>query len=98
MAPSVTNPASIRPSASAPGEYAAPALRIETNADAHSTTVTQAATAASASARGAGREDGGEVIMLQRLGRKGGESSRFSDVWLYVGSAQRRRLDAEELG
>ncbi|MER5752017.1 hypothetical protein [Streptomyces sp. NPDC002088] len=60
-------PASSRPSASAPGEYAAPALRIETKAEAHSTTVTVAAPAASSSVR-----RGGEVfIMLPRLGREG---------------------------
>ena len=42
-----------RPSAIAPGEYAAPALRIDTNADAHSTTVTPAAARAAVFCRSA---------------------------------------------
>jgi hypothetical protein len=44
--PSASEATSSRPSASAPGEKPAPALRIETKAEAHSTTVTAAAPAA----------------------------------------------------
>jgi hypothetical protein len=53
MTPSVTVPASSRPSASAPGEYSSTALRIETKAEAHSTTVTTAAASARRSTFGA---------------------------------------------
>jgi hypothetical protein len=65
MTPSTSAPAASRPSANAPGEYAAPALRIDTNADAHNTTVTAAAPAASRSIR---RADRGGFITLLRLG------------------------------
>ena len=60
-AKSTSAPDSNRPSANAPGEYAAPALRIETKAEAHNTTVTAAAAGASRSVRR-------EFIMFQRLG------------------------------
>src|SRR5882724_120845 len=46
MPPSTRAPAVSRPRARAPGEYAAPALRIDTNADAQRTTVTPAAATA----------------------------------------------------
>lgn len=51
IATSTSDPVSSRPSASAPGAYASPALRMDTKADAHRTTVTPAAASASGRAR-----------------------------------------------
>ncbi len=48
ITPSTRAPVASRPRASAPGEYASPALRMETKAEAHSTTVVQAAATARA--------------------------------------------------